>query len=123
MRAAAARAMRASGTSLGESLIMTVIVMVDGARRVAGAIDWGMRWASLTFALIARSLANPATGAALVRVAWRFRRRHWYRRLPFLPVPATDYLRWRMYTAYGRHDAVPPARDVIRYARWATRDP
>jgi hypothetical protein len=26
-----------------------------------------------------------------------------------------------MHTAYGRDDAVPPANDVIRYARWATR--
>jgi len=26
-----------------------------------------------------------------------------------------------MHTAYGRDDAVPPADDVIRYARWATR--
>ena len=25
------------------------------------------------------------------------------------------------HTAYGRYDAVPPADDVIRYARWATR--
>ena len=32
-------------------------------------------------------------------------------------------MRWRMHTAYGRDDAVPPADDVVRYARWATRDP
>jgi len=65
---------------------------------------------------------NPKTAIALVRVGWRFRRRGWYARFPFLPLPATEYVRWRMYTAYGDERAVPPAADVIRYARWATRD-
>ena len=73
--------------------------------------------------LVARALVNPAVGVALARVGWRFRRRRWYARFPYLPIPAAEYLRWRMYTAYGREGAVPPADDVIRYARWATRDP
>jgi hypothetical protein len=80
-----------------------------------------MRWTRLTISLVGHALTNPATGVALARVAWRFRRRDWYRRFPFLPLPATEYVRWRMHTAYGRDDAVPPARDVVRYARWATR--
>lgn len=71
--------------------------------------------------LTLRALRNPALGVALLRVAWRFRRRGWYRRPPFLPVPSRDYVRWRMYTAYGDYDAVPPADDVIRYARWAVK--
>lgn len=25
----------------------------------------------------------------------------WYRRFPFLPLPAESYLKWRLYTAYG----------------------
>jgi hypothetical protein len=57
----------------------------------------------------------------LLRVAWRFRRRQWFRRWPFLPIPDRDYLRWRMLTAYGDPDIVPPADDVARYARWAVR--
>jgi hypothetical protein len=82
-----------------------------------------MSWTRLAVALLGRSLANPANAVALLRVGWRFRRRRWYARFPFLPLPAVDYLRWRMHTAYGRDDAVPPAEDVIRYARWATREP
>ena len=81
-----------------------------------------MRWGKLILALAGRSVANPATGLALVRVGWRFRRRDWYRRFPFLPLPDREYLRWRMYTAYGRDDAVPPAGDIVRYARWATHE-
>lgn len=78
-------------------------------------------WTRLTFALMWRSIRDPRLGAALVRVAWRFRRREWYRQAPFLPLPATDYVRWRMYTAYGNEEAVPPADDIARYARWAVR--
>ena len=82
-----------------------------------------MSWTRLTLALIGRSIANPAVGVSLVRVAWRFRQRGWLTRFPFLPVPAKGYVKWRMHTAYGSDDAVPPADDVVRYARWATRDP
>jgi hypothetical protein len=27
-------------------------------------------------------------------------------------------MRWRMYTAYGDENAVPPIDDVVRFARW-----
>lgn len=79
-----------------------------------------MSWLRLSLALAARAALRPALAASLLRVAWRFRHRHWYRRFPFLPLPARDYVRWRMHTAYGDADAVPPAIDVERYARWAT---
>ena len=82
-----------------------------------------MSWSRLAVGLALRSIANPRVGIALVKVAWRFRRREWYKRIPFLPLPATEYVKWRMHTAYGRDDAVPPAADIIRYARWATREP
>ena len=77
----------------------------------------------LFLALARRAALNPALAVDLLRVAWRFRRRGWYRRFPFLPLPSRDYVRWRMYTAYGDYDAVPPAEDVIRYARWVGSGP
>ena len=82
-----------------------------------------MNWTRLSLRLATRALRHPATGAALLRVAWRFRRRQWWQRAPFLPIPDTTYLRWRMHTAYGDQDFTPPAEDVERYARWAVREP
>ena len=79
-------------------------------------------WLRLSLALAARAAVRPALAAQLLRVAWRFRSRQWWRRAPFLPLPDRDYVRWRMHTAYGDHDAVPPADDVIRYARWAVKE-
>jgi hypothetical protein len=77
-----------------------------------------MSWLRLTATLAARAALRPRLAADLLRVAWRFRARRWYRRFPFLPLPPRDYVRWRMHTAYGTADAVPPAEDVERYARW-----
>jgi hypothetical protein len=82
-----------------------------------------MGWTRLSLVLVVRALRQPSTAAALARVAWRFRRRGWWHRFPFLPLPARDYMRWRMYTAYGDADVVPPADDVIRFARWAVSEP
>lgn len=82
-----------------------------------------MAWLSLIFALALRALVNPALAVDLLRVAWRFRHRHWMTRFPFLPLPAMTYVRWRMYTAYGEEDAVPPVDDVIAFARWVGRQP
>ncbi len=77
----------------------------------------------LAFRLLPHALLSPRLAMALITVAWRFRRERWWARAPFLPLPARDYVRWRMYTAYGDHDAVPPVADVVRYARWAARFP
>ena len=80
-----------------------------------------MSWTRVTLALMLRALGRPRLAGDLVRVAWRFRARGWYRRFPFLPLPARDYVRWRMHTAYGDYDAVPPVEDIERYARWAVK--
>jgi hypothetical protein len=81
-----------------------------------------MPWLRLALQLALRGIRRPPLALDLARVSWRFRARGWYRRFPFLPLPDSTYLRWRMYTAYGDYDAVPSATDVERYARWATAD-
>lgn len=63
-------------------------------------------------------MVRPALARDLLTAAWAFRRRHWLRRPPFLPLPAREYLRWRMYTAYGDESAVPPVDDVVRFVTW-----
>jgi hypothetical protein len=82
-----------------------------------------MPWLRLSLVLSLRAITNPLLAIDLLRVAWRFRHRHWFRRFPFLPLPATSYVKWRMYTAYGEEDAIPPADDVIAFARWVGRQP
>lgn len=76
------------------------------------------RWGALVLSLTARAAINPRLAVDLLRTAWAFRRRAWWAKAPFLPVPDPAYLRWRMYTAYGDEQAVPPVADVIRFARW-----
>ncbi|HEU4649371.1 MAG TPA: hypothetical protein VFS33_09950 [Gemmatimonadales bacterium] len=75
-------------------------------------------WTALSLRLAGRAVVNPRLALDLLRTAWTFRRRNWWKRAPWLPLPDRTYLRWRMYTAYGDENAVPPMIDVIRFARW-----
>lgn len=96
------------------------------AGKVASLDDmlyYAMPWVRLILALTLRAIVNPFLAIDLLRVAWRFRHRHWLRRFPFLPLPALSYVRWRMYTAYGEEDAVPPTDDVIAFVKWVGRQP
>lgn len=81
-----------------------------------------MPWLRLALRLTLRALRRPRLAADLIRIAWRFRSTSWYRRFPFLPIPDSNYLRWRMYTAYGDYSAVPSVTDIERYARWAVKN-
>lgn len=75
-------------------------------------------WPGLAFRLSLRAALNPRLAVDLLRTAWAFRRRQWWTSAPFVPIPDPAYLRWRMYTAYGDENAVPPLEDVVRFARW-----
>ena len=68
--------------------------------------------------LALRALLRPQLAIDLVRLAWSFRAREWWRRPPFLPIPPREYMQWRMFTAYGDPNAVPPVNDVVSFARW-----
>ena len=75
-------------------------------------------WTALLVRLAARAMISPRLAVDLLRLAWSFRARNWFRRAPFLPVPPREYMRWRMLTAYGDEEAIPPVEDVVRFARW-----
>ncbi|MBA3289397.1 MAG: hypothetical protein H0U21_15505 [Acidimicrobiia bacterium] len=42
----------------------------------------------------------------------------WWRRWPFLPVPAGEYVRFRLSTQYGDSQTVPSSADVLNYLAW-----
>jgi hypothetical protein len=80
-----------------------------------------MRYGSLLSQIIGRALRRPALLLLMARVGWRFRRRDWHRRWPFLPLPPADYLAWRLHTAFGDEERVPSAQEIEVYLRWAQR--
>ena len=67
------------------------------------------------------ALRRPRIVPNLLRAAWAFRARAWYRRAPFLPLPSRSYMRWRMETAYGDPDARPTLDEMERYLAWTAR--
>ncbi|MGH3733308.1 MAG: hypothetical protein ACRDVC_08040 [Acidimicrobiales bacterium] len=74
--------------------------------------------------LDARSLAtyvlrHPAEGPVMARAAWRLRRREWWRRAPFLPLPGRGYWQFRLATATGSPDGMTNVKEVVEYARWS----
>ncbi len=75
-------------------------------------------WGGLVARLARGALLRPTVLLDLIALAWAFRAWAWYRKAPFLPVPPPEYIRWRMMTAYGDEDAIPPVEDVLRFARW-----
>jgi hypothetical protein len=64
-------------------------------------------------------LPHPSLWLTGVRQARRLARPGWWRRPPFLPLPAPDYLRFRLETAYGgAGDQPPEPDDLVTYLRW-----
>ena len=60
------------------------------------------------------------TAAAIVRLAPQ----RWWTRPPFLPVPHSDYLRFRTLTALGGDgSAAPTADDLIQWLQWCRHWP
>ncbi|MEO7428238.1 MAG: hypothetical protein ABIY48_02540 [Acidimicrobiales bacterium] len=64
-------------------------------------------------------LRHPSLWATGLRQAIVLAPRGWWRRPPFLPLPAPDYLRFRLETAYGgAGEQPPPPEDLVTYLRW-----
>jgi hypothetical protein len=71
--------------------------------------------------MLALAVRRPTLIPALMGLAWAARRRGWYRRFPFLPLPPASYVRWRLETAYGDPEADAPVDELERYVRWTRR--
>jgi hypothetical protein len=70
---------------------------------------------------------HPTLWAVGLRQMFVLARPGWWRRPPFLPLPAPDYLRFRLETAYGTAgtgsggDRPVEAEDLVAYLRWCRR--
>ena len=80
----------------------------------------------MTFAsgmkLLMYFLRRPDEAVIVARAGWRLRRREWWRKAPFLPVPDPTYWSFRMTTAFGGNAAaalVPG--EIVAAARWSLR--
>ena len=79
-----------------------------------------VRWfARVTIVMLVR----PWLWAVAARQLGRLAGRGWWRRSPFLPVPAGDYAAFRITTQYGDPTAVPSVGDVLVWLRWVRRFP
>ena len=70
-------------------------------------------------------VVRPRYWPTSIRVASRLARSRWWKRPPFLPIPSTAYVRFRIETQYGAVDDVGSAAmrhrlvdDVLKYLRW-----
>ena len=69
-------------------------------------------------------LAHPSLWLTGVRQVRRLARHQWWRHRPYLPLPAPDYLRFRLETAYGGDgDRPPDPDDLITYLQWCRAFP
>jgi hypothetical protein len=77
--------------------------------------------AVMTSRTIAAVLRRPSLWLEGLRASAALARPGWYRRPPFLPIPESQYLSWRLYTAYGQSDVAAMPHDVVSYLQWRKR--
>lgn len=75
-----------------------------------------LRIATRTLAALA---VRPDLWAAGISQVRRLAPNGWYARWPFLPLPAREYLEFRVLTQYGDTQRSPEVRDVIDYLEWS----
>ncbi|HEY8523313.1 MAG TPA: hypothetical protein VIL48_00015 [Acidimicrobiales bacterium] len=84
------------------------------AGRVSPRVSPG--WAVRAALAVAR---RPSLWATAVRQVAVLAEPGWWRRPPFLPLPAPGYLRFRLQTAYGGDgEREPEPDDLVTYLRW-----
>lgn len=62
---------------------------------------------------------HPDEIPVVTRAAWRLRRRGWWRRAPFLPLPGRQYWQFRLATATGSATGTTSVREIVEYAKWS----
>ena len=68
---------------------------------------------------IAAVARRPHLWATGVRQLRRLAAPGWWHRRPFLPLPPSDYLRFRLQTAYGGDGTHPISpSDLVAYLHW-----
>ncbi|HET6951052.1 MAG TPA: hypothetical protein VFI47_11790 [Acidimicrobiales bacterium] len=84
-----------------------------------GAPATDRRWLVAAVGAVAR---HPSLWPTGIRQVCVLAAPGWWRRRPFLPLPASDYLRFRLQTAYGGDGRTAPAPDdLVTYLRWCRR--
>lgn len=73
-----------------------------------------MSWVRIALAIAVR----PRLWATAIGQARRLAVPGWWRRAPFLPLPAPAYVRFRAITQYGDADHRPEPADVLDYLAW-----
>ena len=66
-------------------------------------------------------LARPRLWPTAVAQVARLAAPGWWRRRPFLPLPAPEYVRFRLQTMYGDAAHEPVPSDLVTYLEWCRR--
>ena len=69
-------------------------------------------------AIVVAVLFRPSLWATALTQAFRLIPRRWWARAPFLPLPTSDYIRFRVQTQYGDQNHVIEVDDVLSYLNW-----
>ena len=76
------------------------------------------RWVAAAAMAVA---VRPRLWGIAVAQTFRLAAPGWWRRWPPVPLPAPEYLRFRMQTAFGDPDASPSPADVVAYLDWCKK--
>lgn len=72
--------------------------------------------------IIGSVLLRPVLWPVAIRTVVALARRGWWQKKPFLPLPPSDYLAFRLQTQYGgAGTSAPRPHDVLKYLQWLRR--
>jgi hypothetical protein len=77
---------------------------------------------NLSIRAVIAVVVRPWLWWTAVRQVFRLARPGWWRRLPLLPLPDREYLRFRLETQYGDPDHRAEPDDVVAYLEWCRRE-